>query len=130
MGALNRSFALAENTFLDAIRNRIFLGLLVMAIAFLLFSTVLSDLAVRGEAERVVLDFGLFSMSLCGVLLSIVMGVILLHKEVEKKTIYTLLSKPVSRVEVIVGKYLGMLSVLAVGMAPVSYTHLTLPTKA
>ena len=117
MGSLNRSFALAENTFLDAIRNRIFLGLLVMAIAFLLFSTVLSDLAVRGEAERVVLDFGLFSMSLCGVLLSIVMGVILLHKEVEKKTIYTLLSKPVSRIEVIVGKYLGMLSVLAVGMA-------------
>jgi ABC-type transport system involved in multi-copper enzyme maturation permease subunit len=116
MGTVNRCLALAENTFLDAIRNRIFLGLLVMAIAFLLFSTLLSDLAVRGEAERVVLDFGLFSMSFCGVLISIVMGVILLHKEVEKKTIYTLLSKPVSRIEVIVGKYLGMLSVLAVGM--------------
>lgn len=116
-GTITRIQALAANTFLEAVRNRIFIGLVLMAVSFLLFSTVLSDLAVRGEAERVVLDFGLFSMSFCGVLIAIVMGVILLYKEVEKKTIYTLLSKPVGRVEVIVGKYVGMLLVLAVGMA-------------
>ena len=116
-GTLMRISALASNTFLEAVRNRIFIGLLLMTFGFLAFSTVLSDLAVRGESQRVVLDFGLFSMSLCGVLIAIVMGVILLYKEVEKKTIYTLLSKPVGRVEVIVGKYIGMLMVLGSGMA-------------
>ena len=117
MDSMNRISALAGNTFLDAIRNRIFIGLLVLTASLLLFSTVLSDLAVRGEAARVVLDFGLFSISLSSVLIAIVMGSVLLYKEVEKKTIYTLLTKPVGRVEVIWGKYLGMISVLLTGMS-------------
>lgn len=117
MRPLARASAIAANTFREALRNRAFLGLLVMTLSFLIFSMVMAELAVRGEKARVVQDFGLFSMSLFGVLIAIVMGVILVYKELEKKTIYTIIPKPVRRWEFILGKYLGMLGLLFVEVA-------------
>jgi ABC-type transport system involved in multi-copper enzyme maturation permease subunit len=109
-----RVWAIAINATKEALRNRAFLGLMILAMAFLLFSMALAELAVRGEAARVVLDFGYFALSLFGVVIAIVMGVILVYKEVDKKTIFTIIPKPVHRYEFILGKYLGMLAMLVV----------------
>ncbi len=111
-----RIWAVSQNTFREAIRNRAFVGLMIFALAFILFSLVLSEMTVRGEGARVVLDFGFFAIGIFGVVTAIVMGAILLHKEVEKKTIYTILSKPVWRYEFVLGKYLGMLAILMVAI--------------
>ena len=110
----DRIRAIANNTFREAVRNRAFIGLMMLALFFLVFSIALSQLAVPGQAARVLLNFGFFSISLFGVLIAIVMGVILVHKEIEKKTIYTIVPKPVHRFEVILGKYVGMLLILLV----------------
>lgn len=116
--ALSRTIAIASNTFREAVRNRAFIGLMILAISFLFFSLVLSELAVRGEKVRVILDFGYFSIGLFGVIIAVVMGVILVYKEIEKKTIFTIIPKPIHRFEIIIGKYLGMtaLLILEVGL--------------
>jgi Cu-processing system permease protein len=112
MSSFFRMAAIAGNTYREVLRNRAFIGLLVVAAAFLIFSMALSELARPGEEPRVVMDFGYFAISLFGVVIAIVMGVILLHQEVEKKTIYTIIPKSVHRYEVVLGKYLGMLVIL------------------
>jgi len=76
----------------------------------------LSQLAVIDQASRVLVDFGLFSISLLEVIIAIVMGVILIYKEVDRKTFYLVLPKPVRRSEVVAGKFTGMLLVLAVAL--------------
>jgi ABC-type transport system involved in multi-copper enzyme maturation permease subunit len=104
-----RIYALALNTAREALRSRAGIGLLLVAVLFVIFSLALSALAIREDAARVVIDFGLFSFGLFGVLTAVVMGTILVHKEVDRKTIFTIVSKPVHRHEIIVGKYLGMM---------------------
>ena len=116
MGSLGRIAAIASNTTREALRNRAFIGLVLAALAFIGFSMVLAELAVRGQAARVVQDFGPFAIGLFGVVIAITMGVILLYKEIDKKTIFTVVPKPVHRHEIVLGKYLGMLAILAVAV--------------
>ena len=110
---ISRVRAVASNTFREAMRNRAFLGLGLFGVLFILFSLVLSELTVVGQGPRVVVDFGFFAVGLFAAATAIVMGALLVYKEVDKKTIYTILSKPLHRYEFIVGKYLGMVSILA-----------------
>jgi ABC-type transport system involved in multi-copper enzyme maturation permease subunit len=112
--------AIARNTFKEAVRNRAFLGLMVLALLFLGSSLVLSALAVSDQAPRVVVSFGFFGISLFGVLIAVVMGVILVYKEIERKTIYTVIPKPVHRFEIILGKYLGLLAILVIEIGVLS----------
>jgi len=118
--------AIARNTFKEAVRNRAFLGLMVLALLFLTSSLVLSALAVSDQAPRVVVSFGFFGISLFGVLIAVVMGVILVYKEVEKKTIHTIIPKPVHRFEIILGKYLGLLAILVVEVGVLSLVWLVI----
>ncbi len=117
MKGMSRVYAVASNTWREALRNRAFIGLMIVAVGFLFFSLALAELAVRGEAARVVLDFGYFAISLFGVVIAIVMGVILVYKEIEKKTIFTIIPKPIHRHEFLLGKYLGMVVVLVIEVA-------------
>jgi ABC-type transport system involved in multi-copper enzyme maturation permease subunit len=111
---LGRIGAVAQNTTREALRNRAFIALSVSAVAFIIFSMVLSELAVVGQGSRVILNFGFFAISLFVAVTAIVMGAVMLYKEVDKKTIYTIISKPVQRYEFVLGKYLGLLAILAV----------------
>lgn len=120
MSSLLRIFAIASNTTREAIRNRAFIGLVLAALAFIAFSLVLGELAVRGQAARVVQDFGPFAIGLFGVVIAITMGVILLYKEIDKKTIFTIVPKPVHRFEIVLGKYLGLMAILLVAVAVIS----------
>lgn len=108
-----RVIAVAKNTFREAVRNRAFVALTGFAVAFILFSLILSELTVVGQGPRVVVDFGLYAISLFAAATAILMGTLLVYKELEKKTIYTILSKPIRRHEFLLGKYLGMVGILA-----------------
>lgn len=112
-----RIVAVALNTFKEAGRNRVFLGLMLGALLMILGSLLLSEMVVFDQRRRVVQDFGLFFISLAGVVISIVAGVLLVYKELQRKTIYSLLSKPLHRYEFILGRYVGMLLVLLVVVA-------------
>lgn len=110
---MTRVWAIARNTWREAIRDRIYLALLCFAGALLASSQVLSPLAL-GEGGRITRDFGLSALVLLGVLVIILVGTGLVHKEIERRTIMTLLSKPLGRGEFVVGKFLGLLMTLAV----------------
>ena len=105
--------AIALNTFREAIRDRILYLLLFFALASLLFSRLLALLTV-GDRVKIVTDVGLASISLFGALMAILMGTGLVFKEIDKKTIYTLLSKPIHRHQFLLGKYFGLVLTLFV----------------
>lgn len=98
---------IALNTYKEAIRDKVLYIILVFSIFMVSSSILLSSLSL-GQSKKVMVDFGLASISIFGVLLTIFSGTTLLHKEIEKKTIYLLLTKPMSRFEFIIGKHLGL----------------------
>lgn len=110
--AFGRMLAISSNTFKEAVRNRAFIGLMVGALVLILASLVISEMVVFDQRKRVVQDFGLFFISFAGVVISVIVGVLLVFKELERKTIYSLLSKPVQRFEFILGRYAGMFMLL------------------
>jgi ABC-type transport system involved in multi-copper enzyme maturation permease subunit len=110
---IHRIWALCINAYREVIRQKTLYTLVFFAGALILFSFFLGQLSL-GADIKVIKDVGLSSIMLFGVLIAIFMGIGLISKEVERKTIYTILSKPVSRVEFIVGKYLGLSLVITV----------------
>ncbi|MBL6974990.1 MAG: ABC transporter permease subunit [Deltaproteobacteria bacterium] len=114
--SLGRMYAIMRNTFIEAYRNRAFVGLGIASVGLVVSSIALSRLAISDQASRVLVDFGLFSIALLEVVIAIVMGVILIFKEVDRKTFYLILPKPVRRSEVVAGKFGGLLLVLAVAL--------------
>ena len=110
--SINRITAIGLNTFKEAVQSRAIIGLVLAAVGFILSSLLLAEMTIVGQGVRVVTSFGFFSVSLFCIVTSIVMGALLLHKEVEKKTIYTIISKPVHRYEFLFGKYMGMLLIV------------------
>jgi ABC-type transport system involved in multi-copper enzyme maturation permease subunit len=111
-----KTAAIATNTFREAIRDRILYLLLAFAILMIASSRVLGLLTVGAE-EKIVKDIGLASLSLFGVATAIFVGVGLVFKEIEKRTVYTLVSKPIARSQFILGKYLGLAMVLGVNLS-------------
>jgi Cu-processing system permease protein len=110
--AFGRMLAISSNTFKEAVRNRAFIGLMLGALVLISASLVISEMVVFDQRKRVVQDFGLFFISFAGVVISVIIGVLLVFKELERKTIYSLLSKPVQRFEFILGRYAGMFMLL------------------
>ncbi|RMG57203.1 MAG: ABC transporter permease [Deltaproteobacteria bacterium] len=98
---------IALNTFRETIRDRILYSLLVFAVLMIGLSYFLSELSV-GDFERIVINFGLACVHVFGAIISIFIGITLVSKEVEKRTIYSLISKPVSRFQFLLGKFLGL----------------------
>ncbi len=117
--------AIAANTFREAIRDRILYLLLFFAAASLIFSRLLALLTV-GDRVKIIKDVGLASLSLFGALMAILMGTGLVYKEIDKKTIYTLLSKPIHRYQFLLGKYLGLVLTLLVMLSLMSLIFLAI----
>lgn len=109
----NRIFAIALNTFREAIRNRVMGVLLLFALGLIAFSTVLGALSLS-EDVRIVKDIGLAGVDGFCTIIALFLGVNLLGKELDKKTVYSMLSKPIRRSEFLLGKYLGLLATMAV----------------
>ena len=87
--------AFITQTFREAIRNKILYGIGFFAIAIFLFSLVLGELSLY-EQTRVIRDVGMTFIMLMGVVLAIYSGVGLLHREIDRRIIYTILSKPIT----------------------------------
>jgi ABC-2 type transport system permease protein len=103
--------AIAGITFKEAKRDRILYLLFFFAALGIVTSRVLAILTV-GDRVKIIKDVGLASISLFGVLMAILIGTGLVYKEIDKKTIFTLLSKPIHRAEFILGKFLGLVLTL------------------
>lgn len=107
---------IAVNAFRETVRDKILYNLVLFTLGLILFSLLLGEWSVFARVN-VIKDFTLAVMSLAGLLMSIFVGVGLIQKEIQRKTILTLLAKPLPRWHFIVGKYLGLLMVLAVNLA-------------
>ena len=108
-----RIMAIAINTFREAIRHRILYLLLVFAVGMISFAQILSLLTV-GSEEKIIKDFGLGAIEVFGVLTSVFIGVGLVSREIERRTVFTILAKPIHRFEFVLGKYAGLVLVLLV----------------
>lgn len=105
--------AIALNTFRENLRDKLLYNLLIFALLMIGSSLLLMRLTL-GEFHRLLLDVGLGSINIFGVLIAIFVGIGLVNKEIEKKTIYTIVSKPVARYQFLIGKYLGLTLTLLV----------------
>jgi ABC-type transport system involved in multi-copper enzyme maturation permease subunit len=107
MNSLARIWTIAMNTLREAVRNKLLYALLFFAVMLILAGVLLSALSYV-ESERILQDFGFAAIRLFGVAISIFVGVTLIHREVERRTVYAILSKPLSRAEFLLGKYVGL----------------------
>jgi ABC-type transport system involved in multi-copper enzyme maturation permease subunit len=111
-----RIYAIALNTYREAVRDRVLLGVLVLAAGVLALTLALAELSLD-QQMRVVTDMGLASISLFSVVVAIFLGSSLLYKEIERKTLYVILPKPIARFEFLLGKYFGIVATCAVFVA-------------
>jgi Cu-processing system permease protein len=107
---------IARNTFRESVRDRVLYNLIFFALLMIASSLFIGELAIGGE-QKIIVDFGLSFMRFFGVLIAIFIGIQLVYKEMERRTIFALLARPVSRSEVIVGKFAGLSLTLAVNSA-------------
>ena len=106
-----RVWAVALCTMREAVRDKLLYNLVAFAL-FLIGSTILLSRLTLGDFHRLVLDVGLASINLFGVLIAIFVGIGLVSKEIDRKTIYTIVSKPIPRYAFLLGKYFGLVITL------------------
>ncbi|MFO0741349.1 MAG: hypothetical protein U0270_35970 [Labilithrix sp.] len=110
---LGRVFAIAMNTYREAVRARVLFGLLAAALAVSAYSIVIASMSIKDEM-RIVADLGSAGISAFSVLTSVILGATSLYRELELKTVFPILTRRLRRHEYIVGKYLGIVGVLLV----------------
>lgn len=113
---MTRVVSLALNTFRETIRDRILYVILVFALLMIASTTFLGTLTI-GQDRKILLDVGLASIELFGVAIAIFVGTSLLHKELDKRTVFVVLTKPVARWQFILGKFVGLSATLGILLA-------------
>ena len=114
-GKFWRIAAIARNAFREAVRDRVLYNLVLFVLILTGASIFIGELS-GGQERKVIVDLGLSAMLLFGVFIAIFVGVGLVYKEIERRTIYAVFSKPVGRGEFLVGKYLGLCLTLLVNV--------------
>ena len=109
---MNAIAAIALNTFREAIRDRVLYLILAFALALIGLAHFVSLLTIGSEI-KIVKDLGLSAISVFGLLTAVFVGVSLVFKEIERRTVYTLLAQPVRRWQFVCGKFAGLSLVLA-----------------
>lgn len=118
----NRVFAVSNNSFREVVRDRIFYIIGFYTVILAIAISLLPQLAAATE-DKMFLDLGLAVMSSLSLIIAVFVGTGLISKEIEKKTILMLIAKPVSRNEFVIGKYLGLSSVLALLVTAMSIIY-------
>jgi ABC-type transport system involved in multi-copper enzyme maturation permease subunit len=113
---MKRIGVVALNTFREAVRDRVLYNLLFFALVMMAASIIAGQISI-GIEETVIATLGLSAISLIGLLIAIFIGVGLVSKEMDKRTLYALLAKPVRRWEFLLGKFGGLILTLAVNTA-------------
>lgn len=112
---LNKITTIARNTFREAVRDRVLYNLVLFVLLITGCAIFLGELTAGHEA-RMIVNLGLNAILVFGVFIAIFVGVGLVSKEIEKRTVYAIFSKPIGRGEFIVGKYLGLCLTLLVNV--------------
>ena len=113
---MRRVASIAFHTFKESVRERVLYNLIVFALLLIGAAILFGSISV-GIEQIILVNLGLTSISVFGLLMAIFIGIGLVWKEIERRTIYNILSKPVYRAEFIVGKYFGLLITLVVNTA-------------
>jgi ABC-type transport system involved in multi-copper enzyme maturation permease subunit len=103
--------AIMLNTFREAIRDKVFIAVVIFSIVVMGSARIIKPLTL-GEEAKVIKDIGLNTITLFSVLIAILIGGRLVYKEIEKRTVFLILTRPISRWQFIIGKYFGLLLVL------------------
>src|SRR6185503_10511540 len=109
----SRIFYIASNTFREAVRDRVLYNLIAFALLLIGGAVLVGQVSIQIE-RLVVINLGLTAVSLFGLVIAIFIGIGLVSKEIDKRTLYTLLSRPVRRWEFIAGKFFGLSGTLVV----------------
>ena len=112
---LSRIIAIARNAFREAVRDRVLYNLVLFVLLLTGAAIFLGQLS-GGQERKIIVDLGLSAMLLFGVFIAIFVGIGLVYKEIERRTVYAIFAKPVSRGEFLVGKYLGLCLTLLVNV--------------
>ena len=108
-------FTVSKYTFVEVYKSKILLNIILLGFALILISYIASEFS-HGAQARIALDFGIGSMYLVVIGMSIFIGVSLLSNEVENRTAYMILSRPIKRWHFLTGKFLGMSSILFINV--------------
>src|SRR5438552_6537994 len=114
--AWRRVAAIARNAFREAVRDRVLYNLVIFALLLIAGAVFLGELSA-GQEAKIIVDLGLSAMLLFGVFIAIFVGVGLVYKEIERRTLYAILSKPIGRGQFLLGKYFGLCATLLVNVA-------------
>jgi ABC-type transport system involved in multi-copper enzyme maturation permease subunit len=109
----SRIFHIATNTFREAVRDRVLYNLIAFAVLISAAAVLVGQVSLQIE-KLVVINLGLTAVSLFGIVIAIFIGIGLVSKEIDKRTLYTVLSRPVRRWEFIAGKFFGLAGTLVV----------------
>jgi ABC-type transport system involved in multi-copper enzyme maturation permease subunit len=109
----NRILHIATNTFREAVRDRVLYNLIAFALLMSAAAVLVGQISIQIE-KLVVINLGLTAVSLFGIVIAIFIGIGLVSKEIDKRTLYTVLSRPVRRWEFIAGKFFGLAGTLVV----------------
>ena len=107
---------IAVNVFRESVRDKVLYNLVAFAILLIGASYLIGQLTA-GQDVKIIKDLGLAATSVFGLFIAIFIGIGLVSKEVEKRSIYSLLAKPINRRQIVVGKYAGLLLTLAVNLS-------------
>ncbi len=108
--------AIIQNTLKETIRNKILYNVIFFVLGLMFLSVIVSTWSY-GQEAKILKDFALSIISIFGLLIAIFIGIGLVYKEIDKHTIYTILAKPVSRYQFLLGKYLGLILAMFINFA-------------
>src|SRR5467141_794323 len=114
--AWRRIAAITRNAFREAVRDRVLYNLVLFVLLLTSAAIFIGELS-GGQERKIIVDLGLSAMLLFGVFIAIFVGVGLVYKEIERRTVYAIFAKPVGRGEFLLGKYLGLCLTLLVNVA-------------
>src|SRR5207237_6370231 len=108
--------SIALNVFKESVRDKVLYNLVFFAVLLIAVSYLMGQLTA-GQDVKIIKDLGLASMSIFGLFIAVFIGIGLVSKEVERRSIYSLLAKPIERHQLVIGKYAGLVLTLVVNGA-------------
>src|SRR5213083_1436259 len=108
--------SIALNVFKESVRDKVLYNLVFFAVMLIAVSYLLGELTA-GQDVKIIKDLGLSAMSVFGLFIAIFIGIGLVSKEIERRSIYSLIAKPVRRSELVVGKFMGLALTVAINLA-------------
>ena len=104
---MNNIFAISKNTFRETVRDRILLSAFFVIVAMIIFTLFIASISLE-QSTRMIIDFSVTAIYALQIFVAIFIGSMLIYKEIERKTFYLLLPKPITQIEIIIGKCLGL----------------------